>query len=122
MTRPLGITVEEAIDKTGLVYISKVGEKAEEAGIEVGDIVSGVSAVYGNWMHDVLGEGAERVMSLVRTRDEDYITLELHRGYKYHLDEEEIDEEIFETDLDYRDKWEKIYSDEYIVDMNIDEK
>lgn len=73
--RPLGCTVEESLasfqDDYGSVgskkvnvicFISKIapGGNAEKAGLAVGDVILGVSDIFGNLM-DVSGEGIEKM-------------------------------------------------------------
>lgn len=68
--RPLGCTVEESlvseIDKTKrnqhYVFVSKVtpGGFAEQAGLQVGDVVVGVSGIFGQ-LEDVQYSGIDRV-------------------------------------------------------------
>jgi S1-C subfamily serine protease len=64
--RPLGCTVEEALGKgyEKLVFVSKIvpGGCAAQAGIQVGDVVVGVSSLLGDdGMEDVARAGIDRV-------------------------------------------------------------
>ncbi|CAN0200661.1 unnamed protein product, partial [Hapterophycus canaliculatus] len=68
MTKPLGITIEESTDKAQLVYLTSVGEKAEAAGLMVGDVLTGVSAVFGDAVWSVKEKNIEEIRSLVRCR------------------------------------------------------
>jgi S1-C subfamily serine protease len=64
--RPLGCTVEEALGKgcEKLVFVSKIvpGGCAAQAGMQVGDVVVGVSSLLGHdGMEDVTRAGIDRV-------------------------------------------------------------
>ena len=49
MSRPLGIRVfESRTDEAPVVVVTKVGEKAEAAGVRKGDVIVGVSAIFGD--------------------------------------------------------------------------
>eukprot|EP00752_Nemacystus_decipiens_P011269 g10015.t1 len=81
MTKPLGITIEESTDKARLVYITSVGEKAEAAGLRVGDVMTGASAVFGDAVWSVKDKTIEEIRSLVRCRTEPYSLLRVERGH-----------------------------------------
>lgn len=90
LTKPLGIAVEEAIDGSGMVYIVERGEKAAEAGVEVGDVIVGCSFIFDDFfLVNVTGKGVEKVESLIRSRGPDYVCLRLRKGCEYHLVEKE---------------------------------
>ena len=90
LTKPLGIAVEEAIDGSGMVYIVEMGEKAAEAGVEVGDVIVGCSFIFDDFfLVNVTGKGVEKVESLIRSRGPDYVCLRLRKGCEYHLVEKE---------------------------------
>jgi len=93
---PLGCTVEESLAVTetdGLkhVFVSRVteGGNAARAGIQVGDVVTGLSGVFGE-VEDVAGLGLGRVKDLVRGRPrEESLTIRVARGtdiYSRHED------------------------------------
>eukprot|EP00903_Cladosiphon_okamuranus_P007049 g6852.t1 len=81
MTKPLGITIEESTDKARLVYITSVGEKAEAAGLRVGDVMTGASAVFGDAVWSVKEKSIEEIRSLVRCRTEPYSLIRVERGH-----------------------------------------
>jgi len=81
VTKPLGIAVEESVDGSRNVYVAEVGEKAEELGVEVGDVVVAVSFVFGDdFLKDTEGKGVDVVQSLIKSREEDYVLLRLRKG------------------------------------------
>ena len=67
--KPLGCTAEECLDvlesENGAkhVFISKIveGGNAEKAGIELGDLIIGVSSIFGDTLENVNGVGLDRV-------------------------------------------------------------
>jgi hypothetical protein len=61
--QPLGCTVEESIDEEDdFIFISKLTDKgsAENAGLQVGDVVVGVTGTFGQ-LADVLGASVEKM-------------------------------------------------------------
>jgi predicted metalloprotease with PDZ domain len=62
--KPLGCTVEESLadPASQLVFVTKVveGGCADQAGLEVGDVIVGVSGIFGDWT-DTVGVGIEEV-------------------------------------------------------------
>lgn len=60
--RPLGCTVEESLAGGGHVFVSKVveGGYAEQAGIQVGDVIVGVTGIFGDFQ-DVRGLGIDEM-------------------------------------------------------------
>jgi S1-C subfamily serine protease len=60
--RPLGCTVEESLAGDEHVFVQKVfpNSLAEQAGLRVGDVIVGVSDLFGTVV-DVTGAGIERV-------------------------------------------------------------
>lgn len=86
VTKPLGIAVEEAADGSGMVYVVERGDKAAEAGVEVGDVIVGCSFIFDDlFLVNVTGKGVEKVESLIRSRSPDYVCLRLRKGCDYHL-------------------------------------
>lgn len=86
VTKPLGIAVEEAADGSGMVYVVERGDKAGEAGVEVGDVIVGCSFIFDDlFLVNVTGKGVEKVESLIRSRSPDYVCLRLRKGCEYHL-------------------------------------
>lgn len=86
VTKPLGIAVEEAADGSGMVYVVERGDKAAEAGVEVGDVIVGCSFIFDDlFLVNVTGRGVEKVESLIRSRSPDYVCLRLRKGCEYHL-------------------------------------
>ncbi|CAM9439758.1 unnamed protein product, partial [Laminaria digitata] len=81
MTKPLGITIEASTDQAELIYVTSVGQQAEDAGLAVGDLLTGVSAVFGNDVWSVKGKNIEKVRSLVRCRTEPFILVRVERGH-----------------------------------------
>ena len=98
LSRPLGVTVQEATD--GAVFVTASRGGALEAGVAVGDVVVAVSAVFGDDLWEVRNAGVERVRGLIRSRSGDTVRLRLERGYEYHLVVEEEVEEDFQGDID----------------------
>lgn len=98
LQRPLGITIYEAPDES--VYVTAVREKAQAAGVAVGDVVVGVSAVFGDYISDIRGKGMAKVESMIRTRPAADVKLRLERGHEYHRapPEDEFAEFTFEID------------------------
>ncbi|KAJ1459171.1 hypothetical protein M885DRAFT_511642 [Pelagophyceae sp. CCMP2097] len=97
LTRPLGITVREAVD--GAVFVTASRNGAKLAGIVVGDVVVGVSAVFGDDIWDVRGKGIDRVESLIRSRSGAVVSLRLERGSLYHVAaRDNDDDETFDID------------------------
>lgn len=60
--RPLGCTIEESLAGEGYVFVAKVvsGGCAERAGLREGDVIVGLSNVFGE-VTDALSEGVEKV-------------------------------------------------------------
>jgi PDZ domain len=60
--RPMGCTVEESLSAGYHVFISAVkeGGNADVAGVQVGDVIVGVTGLFGG-MEDVTGLGLEKV-------------------------------------------------------------
>jgi hypothetical protein len=86
VTKPLGIAVEEAADGSGVVYVVERGDKAAEAGVEVGDVLVACSFIFDDlFLANVTGKGVEKVESLIRSRGPDYVCLRLRKGCEYHL-------------------------------------
>ncbi|CAM9859970.1 unnamed protein product [Chrysoparadoxa australica] len=81
LSKPLGITIEEAPDDSGLVYVIAANEKAQLAGLQAGDVVTGVSAVFGDLIWDVRGKSLQQIRSLVRSRDEELTQIRVERGH-----------------------------------------
>jgi hypothetical protein len=81
--RPLGCTVEESLGEGRHVFVSKVvpDGNAAKAGIAVGDVLIGVTAVTGDQKMDVSGLGIETIKGLVASRPEnESLSLKLARG------------------------------------------
>ena len=116
VTKPLGIAVEEAADGSGMVllqllnsitsraidltplpsiqhppgmvYVVERGDKAAEAGVEVGDVIVGCSFIFDDlFLANVTGKGVEKVESLIRSRGPDYVCMRLRKGGEYHLED-----------------------------------
>lgn len=65
----------------GMVYIVDRGDKAEKVGVEIGDVVVGVSFIFGDdYLVNVTGQGVDRVQSLIRSRGPAYVCLRLRKG------------------------------------------
>lgn len=84
--KPLGCTVEESLapepDASTPVFVAKVveGGHAEKAGIEVGDVILGVSGVFDE-VEDVSNADLDRVRSLVSGRHSNKpLTIRVIRG------------------------------------------
>ncbi|CAM9808791.1 unnamed protein product [Ectocarpus fasciculatus] len=135
MTKPLGITIEESTDKAQLVYLTSVGDKAEAAGLQVGDVLTGVSAVFGDAVWSVKDKNIEEIRSLVRCRPEPYSLIRVERGHVSleerctpGFDEEDLsncwqlpddmipgDGEECELNPDYGNLWAAVYEEEMDV-------
>ena len=67
--KPLGCTAEECLDVLQIengakhVFVSKIveGGNAEKAGIQLGDLIIGVSSIFGDTLENVNGAGLDRV-------------------------------------------------------------
>ena len=92
LSRPLGITVQEV---KGAVVIQSCQPQATEAGVQPGDEIVGVSAVFGDTVWDTRGQGLDRVEGLIRSREADAVTLRLERGGG------DADGEAWEEDASY---------------------
>lgn len=69
-----------------MVYVVERGEKAAEAGVEVGDVLVGCSFIFDDlFLVNVTGVGTEKVESLIRSRGPDYVCMRLRKGCDYHL-------------------------------------
>lgn len=69
-----------------MVYVVECGEKAAEAGVEVGDVLVGCSFIFDDlFLVNVTGAGTEKVESLIRSRGPDYVCMRLRKGCEYHL-------------------------------------
>lgn len=98
LERPLGITVQEASD--GAVFVLSARDHALEKGVKVGDVVVGVSGIFGDDVWSTREAGVTRVQSLIRSRDSDRVTLRLERGHDYHLTHQEQLEAEFSEEMD----------------------
>lgn len=87
--KPLGCTAEECLDvlesesDAKHVFVSKIvkGGNAALAGIQLGDVIVGVSSIFGDELENVYGVGLDRVKSLVGGRDKDKsLVLRVARG------------------------------------------
>ena len=60
--RPLGITIEESLANSDCVFVSRVveGGNADQAGIQVGDLLVAVTGLFGD-LSPVMGVGVEKV-------------------------------------------------------------
>mmetsp|Transcript_22562 Transcript_22562/g.37320 ORF Transcript_22562/g.37320 Transcript_22562/m.37320 type:complete len:270 (+) Transcript_22562:120-929(+) len=82
--KPLGCSVEESLGDTALkpVFVSKVvpGGNAAKAGIKVGDVIVGVTGIFGG-LRSVLGKGIDEVTSSVAGRaDDEVLDFRIVRG------------------------------------------
>ncbi|CAM9132898.1 unnamed protein product [Discosporangium mesarthrocarpum] len=119
MTKPLGITIEASTDEASMVYITSAGEKAVAAGLEVGDVISGVSGVYGPDIWSTKGSSVEKIRSLVRCRGDGYILIRVERGHvslEERCNSEDVNCTIMnlyeESELDFLDMWREVYKEE----------
>ena len=60
--RPLGCTVEESLADTNYVFVTKIveGGNADKAGMQVGDVLVGITGQFGD-MTSCIGIGVEKV-------------------------------------------------------------
>lgn len=98
LERPLGITVQET--GSGAVFVLSAREHALEKGVKVGDVVIGISGIFGDDIWNTRDAGVSRVQSLIRSRDSDFVTLRLERGHDYHLTHQEMLEAEFSEEMD----------------------
>jgi len=102
ISKPLGVAVEEVANGSGIVYVVEAGDKAQAAGMEVGDVIVGCSFIFDDsYLVNVTGKGVERVESLIRSRGPDYVCLRLRKGCEYHLlGKEDVDAMRREYDVE----------------------
>uniref|UniRef100_A0A7S1GJI6 PDZ domain-containing protein n=1 Tax=Cyclophora tenuis TaxID=216820 RepID=A0A7S1GJI6_CYCTE len=91
--KPLGCRVEESLahPEEKWVFVSKIveGGFAESAGLEVGDVILGISGVFGT-MEEVAEQGVDRVRVLVQGRpEEDPLSFQIVRGTSVAAEHEE---------------------------------
>eukprot|EP00629_Pelagomonadales_sp_RCC1024_P013193 CAMPEP_0119293374 /NCGR_PEP_ID=MMETSP1329-20130426/45953_1 /TAXON_ID=114041 /ORGANISM="Genus nov. species nov., Strain RCC1024" /LENGTH=192 /DNA_ID=CAMNT_0007294243 /DNA_START=87 /DNA_END=661 /DNA_ORIENTATION=+ len=79
LTKPLGVTVQE-VRGAVVVQTCRPGGAADAAGVQPGDAIVGVSAIFGDGVWDTTTAGLDRVEALIRSRDGEDITLRLQRG------------------------------------------
>merc|ERR1712216_991711 len=79
LQKPLGIILEEGDD--GMVFIAKIDPagNAAQSGfdIRVGDIITAVSATFGDEVWSTRGVGLDRVLKSIKIRSGDFVTLVL---------------------------------------------
>ena len=79
LQKPLGIILEEGND--GMVFIAKIDPagNAAQSGfdIRVGDIITAVSATFGDEVWSTRGVGLDRVLKSIKIRSGDFVTLVL---------------------------------------------
>ncbi|KAK4529818.1 hypothetical protein CCYA_CCYA02G0675 [Cyanidiococcus yangmingshanensis] len=74
--KPLGLTLAERDD--GMVYIAAVdpaGNAAETGVFRPGQVVTAVSATFGDEVWSVRGVGLDRVLKSIKVRSGDYVTI-----------------------------------------------
>lgn len=80
--RTLGCTVEESLENADYVFVSKVAEEgtAQQAGIEVGDVIIGLSSFVGE-IENAIGMGIEKVRTSVASiPDSEVLEIRVARG------------------------------------------
>merc|ERR1719163_2565132 len=101
LQKPLGIILEEGDD--GMVFIAKidpVGNAAQSGfDIRVGDIITAVSATFGDEVWSTRGVGLDRVLKSIKIRSGDFVTLVLEA-----LDENESQKNIAAKNAEERRK------------------
>ena len=79
LQKPLGVILEEGDD--GMVFIAKIDPagNAAQSGfdIRVGDIITAVSATFGDEVWSTRGVGLDRVLKSIKIRSGDFVTLVL---------------------------------------------
>jgi C-terminal processing protease CtpA/Prc len=79
LQKPLGIILEEGDD--GMVFIAKIDPagNAAQSGfdIRVGDVITAVSATFGDEVWSTRGVGLDRVLKSIKIRSGDFVTLVL---------------------------------------------
>lgn len=101
LQKPLGIILEEGDD--GMVFIAKIDPagNAAQSGfdIRVGDIITAVSATFGDEVWSTRGVGLDRVLKSIKIRSGDYVTLVLEG-----VDENESQKKIAAKNAEERRK------------------
>ncbi|CAB9520212.1 expressed unknown protein [Seminavis robusta] len=80
--RPLGMRIEESLADSKLVFVTRVedGGLAEKAGIRVGDVLVGVTGLFGD-MTGTVGLGVEKIKGMVASRpEEEPLQIQVARG------------------------------------------
>ena len=79
LQKPLGIILEEGDD--GMVFIAKIDPVGNAAlsgfDVRVGDIITAVSATFGDEVWSTRGVGLDRVLKSIKIRSGDFVTLVL---------------------------------------------
>merc|ERR1711990_1434255 len=79
LQKPLGVILEEGDD--GMVFIAKIDPagNAAQSGfdVRVGDIITAVSATFGDEVWSTRGVGLDRVLKSIKIRSGDFVTLVL---------------------------------------------
>jgi hypothetical protein len=79
LQKPLGIILEEGDD--GMVFVAKIDPVGNAAlsgfDVRVGDIITAVSATFGDEVWSTRGVGLDRVLKSIKIRSGDFVTLVL---------------------------------------------
>merc|ERR1712166_217698 len=101
LQKPLGIILEEGDD--GMVFIAKIDPAGNAAlsgfDIRVGDIITAVSATFGDEVWSTRGIGLDRVLKSIKIRSGDFVTLVLEA-----IDENESQKTIAAKNAEERRK------------------
>lgn len=101
LQKPLGIILEEGDD--GMVFIAKIDPAGNAAlsgfDIRVGDVITAVSATFGDEVWSTRGVGLDRVLKSIKIRSGDFVTLVLEA-----LDENESQKTIASKNAEERRK------------------
>jgi C-terminal processing protease CtpA/Prc len=101
LQKPLGIILEEGDD--GMVFIAKIDPagNAAQSGfdIRVGDVITAVSATFGDEVWSTRGVGLDRVLKSIKIRSGDFVTLVLES-----LDENQSQKTIASKNAEERRK------------------
>lgn len=136
MTRPLGISIEETLDKrtqmTEAVWLAEVDNpSAIKQGLSIGDVIIGVSFMFDDrFLIDVEGKSMDEIESYISCRQLPYVYIRVRKGHTYHIEameeEEEqrsktpdqIEEENEKSQLKWYDLRKEVFADYYPVDLS----
>ncbi|ABW97902.1 hypothetical protein HAN_1g57 (nucleomorph) [Hemiselmis andersenii] len=105
--KPLGIILEEGSD--GMVFIAKIDPNGNAAksnfDIRIGDIVTAVSATFGDEVWSTRGVGLDRVLKSIKIRAGDFVTLVLESSEENEDQKNQAQENASQRRTDAREKF-----------------